>query len=165
MRVAAIDEQLNKYHDDILLSAGDQSPTKPRWRPWFPLQTVTDMMKMEQTLQNENCKADVVAFIQRTPAGTIKERTRCCLARTVSDHLSRQMSRQGTIIKQPFRTASLWAIILETLAECYTDRENSITSIPNQCVAWFQNARDRRGGRSKRRYTCPDMPLAIMTSI
>ncbi|CAL8076416.1 unnamed protein product [Calicophoron daubneyi] len=76
MQVAAIDEQLNEYHDDILCSAGDQSPTQPRWRPWFPLQTVTDMTKMEQNLQNENCKADVVAFIQRTPAGTIKERTR-----------------------------------------------------------------------------------------
>ncbi|CAL8105745.1 unnamed protein product [Calicophoron daubneyi] len=83
----------------------------------------------------------------------------------MSDDLSRQMPWQGTNVKQPFRITTLWAIILETLAECYPDRESSITSIRQQCVAWFQNARDRRGGRSKRRYTCPNMPLVIMTSI
>ncbi|CAL8072427.1 unnamed protein product [Calicophoron daubneyi] len=114
---------------------------------------------MEQNLHNDNCRADVIAFIQRMPTGSIQGRTKCCLARTVSDDLSRQLSCQGTNIKQPFRTISLWAIILKTLAECYTDRESSITFIRQQCVAWFQNARDRRGGRSKRRYTCPNIPL------
>ncbi|CAL8068029.1 unnamed protein product [Calicophoron daubneyi] len=158
-RVAVLSEHMEKYHSDVLCNAGNQSPIKPRWRPWFPLQTITDLNTMEQNLENEICRADVVAYVQSTPAGNLHERTRCCLARTISNDLSRHLSWKGTPNRHPFGTTSLWKIILETLAGSCTDRESSVEFIRRTCVAWFQNARDRRGGRSRRRYTYPTMPL------
>ena len=49
-------------------------------------------------------------------------------------------------------------------ANC-TDREDSVLAIRQTCVAWLRNARDRVGGRTRRRYTCPKMPLVSMTYI
>ena len=62
MHVAALDGQISKYHGDVLRKGGNQSPTKPRWRPWFPLRTTDDLSAMEHNLQNENCRADVVRW-------------------------------------------------------------------------------------------------------
>ncbi|CAL8068037.1 unnamed protein product [Calicophoron daubneyi] len=159
-RVAVLNEHMNKYHSDVLCNAGNQSPIKPRWRPWFPLQTITDLNTMEQNLENEICRADVVAYVQKTPADNPYERTRCCLARTISDDLSTHLSWKATPNRHPFGTTSLWRIILESC----TDRDTSVFLIRRACVAWFHNARDRRGGRSRRRYTCLKMPLVIVTS-
>ena len=61
LRVAAVDEQINRNHSDLLRKETYLcQPAKPRWRPWFPLKTITDVKSMEQNLLNENCRAEVV---------------------------------------------------------------------------------------------------------
>ena len=60
---------------------------------------------------------------------------------------------------------SFITVLSDTMAANCTDRENSVVTIRQTCVAWFQNARDRRGGRSRWRYTCPKMPLVSMRSV
>ncbi|CAL8088685.1 unnamed protein product [Calicophoron daubneyi] len=165
LRVAVMNGRMNKYHRDVLRKVGNQSPTQPRRNPWFPLRTITDLNIMEHNLQYESCRAKVVAYVQTTPAGSIQNRIKCCLSRTVSDDLSRHLSRQRTHNRYPFETTSLWALICEILAASDTDREKRAVANRHACAAWFQNARKRSGGRSKRRYTCPEVPLVIMTPI
>ena len=58
----------------------------------------------------------------------------------------------------------LLTIFSETLAANSSDTEASAVAVRKICVGWFQNARDRSGGRSKRRLTCPKMPLVIIIS-
>ncbi|CAL8075855.1 unnamed protein product [Calicophoron daubneyi] len=157
--VATLDTQVNKYHCDVVGKTCNASPTKPKWRPWFPLQTVTDVNTMEQNLQDENCRADVVSFLQRTPTGKIGDRTKYCLSRMISDELSKNLSWLKTPNRQSFGSTTLWAIILETLSGTSNDPDSSAIAIRRTCIAWFQNARDRSGGRSKRRFTEPHMPL------
>ena len=62
LHVAALDAQVNKYHCDMLRNAGNHSPKPPRWRPWFPLRSIEELHAMENNLQNENCRADVVSW-------------------------------------------------------------------------------------------------------
>ncbi|CAL8068952.1 unnamed protein product [Calicophoron daubneyi] len=104
-------------------------------------------------------------FMERTPAGSIQDRTKFCLARIISNELARQLSWQSTPNRQAFGTTCLWSAVLDTLAANSTERESSANSIRQTCVAWFQNARDRRGGRTRKRHTCPQMPLVNMTFI
>ncbi|CAL8099754.1 unnamed protein product [Calicophoron daubneyi] len=110
--VATLDTQVNKYHCDVVGKTCNASPTKPRWLLWFPLQTVTDVNTMEQNLQDENCRADVVSFLQRTPMGKISDRTKYCLSRMISDELSKNLSWLKTPNRQSFGSTTLWAIIL-----------------------------------------------------
>ncbi|CAL8097751.1 unnamed protein product [Calicophoron daubneyi] len=112
MHVRALDVQVNNYHNDVLKKSCTESPTKPRWRPWFPLKTITELSAMEDNLQNENCRADVVNLIKRTPTSNMTERTKCCLARLISEDLSKELSWQKTPNRQPFGPTSLWAVVL-----------------------------------------------------
>ncbi|CAL8073822.1 unnamed protein product [Calicophoron daubneyi] len=150
---------MNKNHCDLIRSAGNQSPKQARWQPWFPLRSIDEFNAMEENLQNENCRADVVAFVQRTPSSNIEDRTKCSLNRMVSPDLAKHLSWQKTPNRLPFGTTALWAVIFETLAAKSSDPGACSFSIRKICIGWFQNARDRSGGRSKRRYTCPKMPL------
>ncbi|CAL8071475.1 unnamed protein product [Calicophoron daubneyi] len=59
----------------------------------------------------------------------------------------------------------LLTISSETLAANSSDPEANAVAIRKICLGWFQNARDKSGGRSKRRYTCPKMPLVIIISL
>ncbi|CAL8070208.1 unnamed protein product [Calicophoron daubneyi] len=118
---------------------------------------------MEDNLQNENCRADVVNLIKRTPTSNMTERTKCCLARLISEDLSKELSWQKTPNRQPFGSTSLWAVVLDTLSSGSSDQDCSFVTIRKACMGWFQNARDRCGGRSKRRMTMPKMPLVMNT--
>ncbi|CAL8076531.1 unnamed protein product [Calicophoron daubneyi] len=77
----------------------------------------------------------------------------------VSHDLARHLSWQKTPNRLSFGTTALWAVIFETLAANSSDPEANAVAIRKICLGWFQNARDKSGGRSKRRYTCPKMPL------
>ncbi|CAL8091536.1 unnamed protein product [Calicophoron daubneyi] len=159
LHVTALDTHVNNYHCDTLRSTGNQEPKPPRWQPWFPLRTIAELQAMEINLQNENCRADVATFVQITPSSNIEERTKCGLSRMVSNDLARHLSWQKTPNRLPFGNTALWAVILETLTSSSGDPEASNVAIRRTCIAWFQNARDRNGGRVKRKYTFPKMPL------